>query len=239
MQVCVNLRAEGKLPDVLLVVEHDPVFTVGRKRGAADDVLTPGDIPVVTVGRGGGVTYHGPGQLVVYPIVELRSPVAYPVDFLRTLEQILIETLAGYGVKAQAREGYTGVWVESEAGLRKVASIGVSVRRGVTEHGLALNINMDMEPFRRINPCGLSAEVMTNVTVVTEEKVEKPSLIELIRTGFETRLNCTFEVTPSPQFVAEAEHGWSFDRLSPPLQHDFCDVLTSLAPVATSSPTAP
>jgi lipoyl(octanoyl) transferase len=157
-------RQEDALPDVLLTLEHWPVYTRGRRSG-------PGELPmgeewyrmqgidVVETDRGGRITYHGPGQLVGYPIVRVDDVVAY----VRTLECALIDALAEEGVVARARpdEGpdYTGVWV----GERKIASIGVHVARGVTTHGFALNVENDLQPFGWIVPCGLDGVQMTSL----------------------------------------------------------------------------
>lgn len=157
-------RQRELIPDVLLCLEHHPVYTRGRRSG-------PGELPmgerwyrmqgidIVDTDRGGKVTYHGPGQLVGYPIIRTADVVAY----VRTLERALIAALAQEGITARARadEGpaYTGVWVED----RKIASIGVHVARGVTTHGFALNVANDLEPFEWIIPCGLAGVRMTSV----------------------------------------------------------------------------
>jgi lipoate-protein ligase B len=157
-------RQEDALPDVLLTLEHWPVYTRGRRSGP--DELPMGEewyrmqgIDVVETDRGGRITYHGPGQLVGYPIVRVDDVVAY----VRTLECALIDALAEEGVVARARpdEGpdYTGVWV----GERKIASIGVHVARGVTTHGFALNVENDLQPFGWIVPCGLDGVQMTSL----------------------------------------------------------------------------
>ena len=156
-----RLRAErqaGAIDDVLLLLEHDPVFTRGR-RSEPGEVPLAGDIPVVDVNRGGKVTYHGPGQLVGYPIARVDDVVA----FVRAMERAIIEALAAEGIDARSRcaEGpdYTGVWVED----RKIASIGVHIQRGVTTHGFAVNVDGDLEPWQRIVPCGLPGVRMTSV----------------------------------------------------------------------------
>lgn len=140
---------DGATPDELWLVEHEPVFTLGQA-GRAEHVLMPGDIPVLHVDRGGQVTYHGPGQLVVYPLLDLRRLRVGVREYVHRIEQALIDTLAGWNIDAHRREGAPGVYV---AGA-KVAALGIRVRRGCTFHGLAFNIAMDLEPFGRINPCG-------------------------------------------------------------------------------------
>ncbi len=144
-------RREG-LPDLLLVVEHPHVFTIGRG-GEESNILSPEEVPVHRTSRGGDVTYHGPGQMVVYPLLDLRSKLRKDVHrYLRNIEMTVIRTLQGFGLAAERKPPWTGVWI----GERKVASIGVAVRRGITYHGLALNVNTDLSYFRRIVPCGLA-----------------------------------------------------------------------------------
>lgn len=136
-------------PDELWVVEHDPVFTLGQA-GKPEHVLAPGDIPVVHVDRGGQVTYHGPGQIVAYPLFDLKRLKIGVRDYVRKLEQAIIDTLAEWNIVAVRRDGAPGVYV----GDAKIAALGIRVRRGCTFHGLAFNIAMDLSPFHRINPCG-------------------------------------------------------------------------------------
>ena len=149
----------GERPDTLIFVEHPHVITVGRTRGAAANVLAPSGVEVVEVERGGDVTYHGPGQIVGYPIVLLREGERDLHRFLRNLEQGIIDTLARFGIEAGREPGKTGVWREG----RKLASIGIACRKWVTFHGLALNVSTDLAYFRRINPCGFDASVMTSM----------------------------------------------------------------------------
>jgi len=160
----VERRQRGEVGDALFLVEHPHVITLGRSREAARNVLDRGDAEVVQVERGGNVTYHGPGQLVAYPIFALDESERDLHRVLRNLEEALIRTLTtGYGVAAGREPGKTGVWIDG----RKIASIGIAIRKWVTFHGLALNVTTDLEQFRRINPCGFSASVMTNLAVET------------------------------------------------------------------------
>ncbi|ASR43478.1 octanoyltransferase [Xanthomonas citri pv. mangiferaeindicae] len=140
---------DANTDDELWVVEHDPVFTLGQA-GKPEHVLAPGDIPVVQVDRGGQVTYHGPGQLVVYPLLDLPRLKVGVREYVCRIEQAVIDTLADWNIEAVRREGAPGVYV---AGA-KIAALGIRVRRGRTFHGLAFNVAMDLEPFQRINPCG-------------------------------------------------------------------------------------
>jgi lipoyl(octanoyl) transferase len=157
-------RQAGAIPDTVLLLEHDPVYTKGRRTERAD--LPMGDdwyrsqgIEVATTTRGGRVTYHGPGQLVGYPIVAIGDVIAY----VRTLERAVIAALAEEGVEADVREGLTGIWV----GERKIGSIGVHVSRGVTMHGFAVNVDCDLQPFEWIVPCGIDGVRMTSLYAET------------------------------------------------------------------------
>ena len=158
MQSFTDARDAGT-PDEIWLLEHDPVFTLGLA-GKREHVLAPGDIPVVHIDRGGQVTYHGPGQLVVYPMLDLRRRKLGPRALVDALEQATVETLADWGVDAHARPDAPGVYV----GEKKIASIGLRVRRGASYHGLAFNVDMDLEPFTRINPCGYAGLEMTQVS---------------------------------------------------------------------------
>jgi len=158
MQAFTDARGEDT-PDELWLVEHEPVFTLGQA-GRPEHMLAPGDIPVLAVDRGGQVTYHGPGQLVAYPLLDLRRLRIGVRDYVCRIEQALIDVLAGWGIAAGRREGAPGVYVEGGA---KIAALGIRVRRGCTFHGLAFNIAMDLEPFHRINPCGYAGLEVTSV----------------------------------------------------------------------------
>jgi lipoate-protein ligase B len=157
----VAARQRDEVPDILLLVEHPHVLTLGR--GARrENLLASADMPVFEVERGGDVTYHGPGQLCGYPILYLREDERDVHLYLRRLEDAIIRTLAEFAIVGDRRPGLTGVWV----GARKLASLGVAVRRWVTLHGFALNVCTDLERFSAINPCGLSASVMGSMTGV-------------------------------------------------------------------------
>lgn len=144
--------------DELWLLEHDPVFTLGQA-GKMEHVLAPGNIPVVPVDRGGQVTYHGPGQIVGYPLIDLRRVGVGVRELVHCIEQALIDTLAHWNVTAARREGAPGVYV----GDAKVAALGLRVRRGCSFHGLAFNVAMDLEPFQRINPCGYRGLAVTQL----------------------------------------------------------------------------
>jgi len=161
----IDRRVERKIPDTLLLLTHPHVYTLGR---AGDDanLLVPKEtlaregIPVERVGRGGDITYHGPGQLVGYPIVLMEKPDVH--RFVRSIEEALIDALGGFGVDARRIGGLTGVWV----GERKIASIGVGIRKWVTYHGFALNVTTDLSYFRRIHLCGLKGREATSIAEV-------------------------------------------------------------------------
>jgi lipoyl(octanoyl) transferase len=145
-------------PDELWLVQHDPVFTLGQA-GKPEHVLAPGDIPVLNVDRGGQVTYHGPGQIVAYPLLDLRRLKIGVRELVRRIEQSIIDALAEWNVVAVRRDGAPGVYV----GEAKIAALGLRVRRGCTFHGLAFNVAMDLEPFHRINPCGYAGLSVTQL----------------------------------------------------------------------------
>ncbi len=141
-------------PDALWQVEHCPVFTLGQA-GQERHILDAGDIPIVRTERGGQVTYHGPGQVVVYTLIDIRRRGLFVKDFVCRLEQALIDTLSDYGItQAQRKSNAPGVYVAYQGEFAKIAALGLKVSRGKTYHGVALNLQMNLEPFSRINPCG-------------------------------------------------------------------------------------
>jgi len=155
----VALKQQDLLGDILLFVEHPHVYTLGRS-GKEANVLAAGSLPVHRTSRGGDVTYHGPGQLVVYPIIDLRSKLRRDVHrYVRNLEQSAIQTLADFGIATTRRPPHTGIWIDN----RKIAAIGIAVRRCITYHGLALNVNTDLAYFQRIIPCGLAWAEVTSM----------------------------------------------------------------------------
>ncbi len=156
-QSLLEQRVAGTIGDVLLLTEHDPVVTIGR--GAGLEAAGTVAIPVVSVERGGEATFHGPGQIVGYPIVLLDEGRRDLHRWLRELEEVVIATLADFGVAGRREDGFTGVWI----GAKKVCSIGVAVRRWVTWHGFALNVHTDLGGFRAFQPCGLDPDVMTRL----------------------------------------------------------------------------
>jgi len=158
MQRLVDTRGPGT-PDEIWFLEHPQVFTLGMN-SRPEHLLGTGDIPVVQIDRGGQVTYHGPGQLVVYPLMDLGRARLGVRTLVEGIERAIIATVAGWGIEAYGRRDAPGVYV----GPRKLASVGLRIRRGCSYHGLALNVAMDLEPFRRINPCGYAGLEMTQVS---------------------------------------------------------------------------
>ncbi len=176
----VEARTDGVLPyDLVLVLEHPPVFTLG-KRGGRDNLLVPEErlsrsgITLVQAERGGNITYHGPGQLVLYPIVHLPGVGIGVVDLVDRLEEVMIRTCAGSGVQAERNPLNRGVWV----GPKKIGAIGIAVRRGVSFHGMALNVDLDLTPFSWIQPCGLQG---VGVTSIAAEAVTPVDIAEVKR----------------------------------------------------------
>ena len=158
-------------PDEIWLLQHPPVFTQGQA-GKAEHLLAPGDIPVIQVERGGQVTYHGPGQLVAYLMLDLRRKKLGVRELVTAMEQALVDVLAGYGIEAAPKADAPGVYVAGD----KIASLGLRVRNGCSFHGLALNVDMDMAPFQRINPCGYAGLKMVQLKDLLETA---PSLDEV------------------------------------------------------------
>jgi lipoyl(octanoyl) transferase len=174
--------------DVLLLLEHEPVYTIGRtpdRSSLRDAAHLPH--PVVEINRGGQATYHGPGQLVGYPILNLQRYGRDLHRYLRLLEEMLVGTLAGFGIAACRREGLTGVWVEE----RKIASIGVGVRRWISMHGFALNVCGELSAFQQITPCGIVGVEMTSVERESGLSVSVREVADAIVPVFRDRFACT------------------------------------------------
>ena len=181
MQAFTDTRDDAT-PDELWLVEHEPVFTLGQA-GKPEHVLAPGDIPVIHVDRGGQVTYHGPGQIVLYPLLDLRRLKLGVREYVCRIEQAIIDTLGDWNIEAVRREGAPGVYV---AGA-KIAALGIRVRRGCTFHGLAFNAAMDLEPFGRINPCGYEGLQVTSVLDLggpSSMEAMKPVLLDAMAAQF-------------------------------------------------------
>ncbi|TBR40610.1 MULTISPECIES: lipoyl(octanoyl) transferase LipB [Dyella] len=191
-------------PDELWLLEHDPVFTLGQA-GKMEHVLAPGDIPVVPVDRGGQVTYHGPGQIVGYPLIDLRRAGVGVRELVTKIEQAIIDTLGHWNIGAERLEGAPGVYV---AGA-KVAALGLRVRRGCSFHGLAFNVDMDLEPYHRINPCGYKGLAVTQVLDLggpSRVSDVEDALVEEFARQFDFAIEAADPVIPvlSPELRARA-----------------------------------
>ena len=204
----VAARREGILDrDVMLLTEHQPVFTLGR-RGGLDNLMAPtadldgAGIPVFQVERGGNITYHGPGQLVLYPIVDLLGVGLKVVDYVWNLEEVAIRTAAAWRIKAERNAVNRGVWVEA----RKLASVGIAVRRGISFHGIALNVNLSLEPFRWIHPCGLQGVEVTSM----ERELSCPVPTAEVRRTMKGEIEAVFGVELLSQDLS------GFETLLPP-----------------------
>jgi lipoyl(octanoyl) transferase len=160
MQQLTDTRG-AETPDEIWLLEHDRVFTLGMNADPSH-VLAAGDIPVIQIDRGGQVTYHGPGQLVIYPLIDVRRSGLGVRSLVTALERAVIDYAAGFGISAECRADAPGVYVEG----RKLASVGLRIRRGGSYHGLALNVDMDLAPFARINPCGYAGLQMTQMAAL-------------------------------------------------------------------------
>ena len=191
-----NTRTQDSL-DQLWLVEHPPVFTQGQA-GKAEHLLVPGDIPVVQSDRGGQVTYHGPGQLVAYPLLDLRRSKMGVRDLVTALEQTIIATLAHYQINAFPKPDAPGVYVNTNGRVDKIASLGLRVRRGCSFHGLALNVAMDLSPFLRINPCGYQGLAMTQMQSLMASSLDFAHIKEQLVTQFAQKLGyetCTIRAS--------------------------------------------
>lgn len=208
-------RADGTGPDRLLLLEHPPTYTAGRR--TTDDERPADGTPVVDVDRGGKITWHGPGQLVGYPIIALGDPVDV-VDYVRRLEQALIEVCDGLGLVTGRVDGRSGVWLAASHGRpeRKVAAIGVRVQRGVTLHGFALNCDPDLTAFDAIVPCGIADAGVTSLSRELGRDVRVADVLDTVRTAVLEALEGTRPVTDR-ELVREADPAGLDLRLDPRL----------------------
>jgi lipoate-protein ligase B len=179
-------RVKGELPDLLLFLEHPHVITLGRRGNrscliASQEALDAMTVPIYHVERGGDVTYHGPGQLVVYPILDLKEYGYRLIRYVDQLEEVILRTLKDFGMEGKKDSLNRGVWVNGE----KIASLGVTIKRWVSFHGLAVNYETDLSYFDLIHPCGLVGKKMTSIAKILGEKVLRENLVERIRFHFE------------------------------------------------------
>lgn len=178
-----TLERNEHTPDELWLLEHDPVFTQGQA-GKAEHLLAPGDIPVVQVDRGGQVTYHGPGQFVAYTLIDVKRRGMGVRDLVNHLENSIIDVLASYDIEAYAKPDAPGVYVQGD----KIASLGLRIKKGRAYHGLALNVDMDLSPFLRINPCGYAGMRMTQIKDLTSTPISVDDVAERWLSVFLRRL---------------------------------------------------
>jgi len=186
-------QRQDDTPDELWFLQHPPVFTQGQA-GKAEHVLFPGEIPVIQTDRGGQVTYHGPGQLVVYLMIDIARRGWGPRQLVSNIEQAIVATLAEWGIDAAPKEDAPGVYTQE----RKIASLGLRIRHGRSFHGLALNIDMDLEPFQRINPCGYAGMEMTQMRSETDNEVAFEQVSERLNYHLQTLLANDGAVSDKP-----------------------------------------
>ena len=190
----VNARIKNDiLSDVVLLLEHSPVFTLGRRGGdenllVSESFLKKSGISMVQVERGGNITYHGPGQLVVYPIMDLQTARIGVVEFVEALEKVMLKTVALWGIKAERSSANRGIWI----GEKKLGSIGIALRKGVSFHGLALNVNLDLSPFSWIQPCGLQDVQMTSMKQESSREISMSEVRESLKENLESVFNIRF-----------------------------------------------
>ena len=190
----VAARIAGESNDRIYLLEHDPVYTIGRQRDRSSLGHAPLPHPVEEINRGGQATFHGPGQLVGYFIFDLQKLTPDLHLFLRWIEDGLVALLADYGLTAQRREGLTGVWVED----RKIASIGVGVRKWITMHGFGLNVGSDLSGFEAITPCGIQGVTMTSLSKELGREVPVEEVAAAAKTVFTVRYNLLSSLNPQP-----------------------------------------
>ncbi|HDJ67109.1 MAG TPA: lipoyl(octanoyl) transferase LipB [Nitrososphaeria archaeon] len=174
----VELRSKGKIPDILLLLEHEHVITLGRRLKSMDLKLP--NVPVYKIERGGEATYHGPGQLVGYTIIDLEELGIDVWEYVWRIEEILIRTIKEFGLNGYRIKKYPGVWVNG----RKIASIGLALSHWITYHGFALNVNTDLRYFKLIKPCGLSPEMMTSIQRELGRKIDLEKVKQLVAENF-------------------------------------------------------
>ena len=196
-QAVVNAKKEGLLlNDVILVLEHPPVYTLGR-RGGIENLCVPRTmleekgIDVVQIERGGDITYHGPGQLIAYPLLDIRRARLSVTDLVSSLEEIMIKTAGVFGIEAGRNPLNRGIWIEKA----KLGSIGIAVRKDITFHGMALNINLDLTHFSWINPCGLKDVGMTSLKEAVGKTIDMQTARHTIKENMQTVLG--FELEPT------------------------------------------
>ena len=193
--------------NLVLLMEHPPVFTLGSNCGLNNlrvprSYLEQSKIPVIRVERGGDITFHGPGQLVVYPIIDLRTARLPVASHIETLEEVMIRTAEAWGVKAERNPANRGVWV----GSKKLGSVGIAIRHGISFHGLAFNVNVSLEPFGWINPCGLKDVGMTSMEHELSRKVAMDRMRQTMKRCMETAYGVQFVATSLSALLESVRH---------------------------------
>ena len=194
---CVTARRTRRLDrDLIIITEHPPVFTLGRRGGrdnllVSEETLRARGISVIPVERGGDITFHGPGQIVVYPIIDLSAAGYRVVEFVEILEEAMVRTAAHWGIMAKGNEKQRGAWVSG----RKLGSVGITVRRSISFHGLALNVNTDLSPFSWINPCGIPNCAMTSFSLETGQMISITQVRRRLATQLAQLLDLALEPT--------------------------------------------
>jgi lipoate-protein ligase B len=188
--------------DVILLLEHPPVFTLGRRGGLDDltvspDLLEKSGIPVIQVERGGVITFHGPGQLIMYPIIDLNAARMRVVDYVEKLEDVMIRTVAEWGIKAERNSLNRGIW----AGDKKLGSIGIAIRRGICFHGMSLNVNVSMKHFGWMNPCGLKQVEISSIQRELLHKVSMSKVCVAVKNHVETVFGVNLIKTSLPELL--------------------------------------
>ncbi|MCP4583005.1 MAG: lipoyl(octanoyl) transferase LipB [candidate division Zixibacteria bacterium] len=200
----VSLRSRGKIPDCLIITEHDPVVTMGRA-SSKDNLLISREelqnqgIEFFKIERGGDITFHGPGQIVAYPILDLTNRGRDLHRYLRDLEQIIIETLIEFKIKATTKKGLTGVWVANH----KLAAIGVAVSRWISYHGMALNVNTDLDYFNHINPCGITQFPVGSISSILGKKADIEKAVKSLSNNFAKYFGYDMKVLESISDLSE------------------------------------
>jgi lipoate-protein ligase B len=199
----VSLRSENKIPDCLIFTEHDPVITMGRATDPKNllcsrEYLNENGINLFEIERGGDITFHGPGQLVAYPIIDLNGRGRDLHQFLRDLETMIIATLSDLGVRAEIKKGLTGVWAKDQ----KLAAIGVAVSRWVTYHGLALNVSTDLDYFKLINPCGITKYPVGSVSQLLGKQIMISEVSDIMTEKFAGIFGCEVEMIEDWESIA-------------------------------------
>ena len=198
-----NARKEGVFDqDIVFLLEHSPVYTLGRSGGienlkVSESFLKESGIPIVPIERGGNITYHGPGQLVGYPVINLKSLKLGVLDYVTNLEEVMIRTVADWGIDAERNELNRGIWV----GQSKIGAIGVAVRRSITFHGFALNVNVSLKPFEWIHPCGLEGICAASM----ESKLNEPVLPDRVKERVKVHLSEVFNISLISKDLSEIQ----------------------------------